>query len=204
MPRLRTPIVVAALAALAGCLPTATLEHRPEAAQLCRTVDARGWTGTGATWQLTLDDGDHAYFSWSDAGSTRDVAGPIEGVYWVGFSAFTVSRLQDGPRPVMVFDPSTAVLEIGGRRVHALPRLWASELAAGYYAPKTELPVPGRLSGGSFMGHDFFLAFPVPSPRARDTWRVDAGTITIEGRDTPLPVAQSCFTPSKTWWAPIY
>ena len=204
MPRLRPVAALAALAALAGCLPTATLAHRPEAAQLCRTVDARGWTGTGDAWQLTLDGGDRAYFSWNDAGSTRDVPGPLEGVYWLGFTAFAVAQANEAPRPPMVFDPSTVVLEIGGRRVHALPRLWASSLSRGYHAPTDELPVPGRLTAGSSPSHDFFLAFPVPTPRARDTWRIDGGAIAIAGREMTLPVAESCFTPSRTWWAPIY
>jgi len=204
MPCLRTPIVLAALAALAGCLPTATLEHRPEEARLCRTVDARGWNGADTSWRYTLDDGDMVSFDWSDAGSSRDIPGPLEGVYWVEFGASSRGRTAEAPRPTMVFDPSTAVLEIGGRQVHALPRLWTSELAKGTYAPASELPVPARLSAGSLMSRNFFLAFPVPVPRARDTWRIDGGTIAIEGRDMSLPVAQSCFTPARTWWAPIY
>lgn len=51
---------------------------------------------------------------------------------------------------------------------------------------------------------NFFIAFPMPTPRARDTWRIDGGTIANDGRAVALPVAESCFTPSKTWWAPIY
>lgn len=205
MLRLRSPITLAVLtASLSACLPTATLEHRPEEAHVCKTVQARGWSGNDNRWELKLADGDRAYFTLSDDGSAREIAGPIEGVYWVRFWAFTAGRTSDSPRPTMVFDPSSAVLRIGGREVHALPRLWTAEMRTGNYAPTSELAVPARLSAGSLPSLDFFLAFPVPPPRARDTWHIDAGTITIEGHDVPLPVAESCFTPAKTWWAPIY
>lgn len=204
MSRLRPVVVLAALAALSGCLPTATLEHRPEESRLCRTVDARGWNGAGASWTRSFDDGDHASFDWSDAGSSQDIPGPIEGVYWVQFHASASGSTPDAPRPIASFDPATAVLAIGGRQVHALPRLWAADMVKGYYTPTSELPVPGRLSAGSLMSRNFFLAFPVPAPRARDTWRIDGGTMTIGGKVVALPVAESCFTPSRTWWAPIY
>jgi len=194
----------AILAALAGCLPTATLEHRPEESRLCRTVDARGWAGKETSWQRALGDDRHAYFSWGDTGTTRQIRGPLEGVAWVEFSAFAVGTTRESPRPTLVFDPSTAVLEIGGRQVHALPRLWLAERGEIGNVPRTELAVPATLNPASSRNDNFFLAFPVTLPRARDTWRVDGGAITIEGRATALPVAESCFTPARTWWAPIY
>jgi hypothetical protein len=205
MSRLRPAVTLAILAsALSGCLPTATLEHRPEGARICRTVDARGWAGEGDSWTRALGDDRHARFGWVDEGSTRQIPGPLEGVYWVEFSAFAVGTTRESPRPVLVFDPSTAVLEIGGRPVHALPRLWLAERGEINHVPRTELPVPATLNPGTSINDRFFLAFPVPTPRARDTWRIDGGTIAIDGRATALPVAESCFTPSKTWWAPIY
>lgn len=201
-PRLIAALIVAA--SLAGCLPTATLEHTPDMARLCKTTEPRGWDARGGSWTLPLRDGGLALFGWTDAGSTRTIPGPLKDVYWVEFTAFTVGHTREAPRPPMVFDPTTVVLHLNGREVRALPRLWLAEQVAGYHEPTTELPVPGRLTAAALLEHDFFLAFPVPPPPAHDSWRLTGGAIEIEGHVVPLPDAESCFTPARTWWAPIY
>ena len=201
-PHLLGSLLALASTGLAGCM--ATLEHTPDTAHICSTADARGWKGSGSDWGLARDGQPYWSFGLIDDGSRHSVDGPLKDVYWVMFSAGTFGSGVGAPRLPMVYDPADAVLQVGGREVHALPRLWTAEQRAGYFVPTRELAVPARLNAPDIPFPEwFYLAFPVKPPRASDTWRIDSGSILLDGQRVPLPVGQSCFTPSRTWMSPI-
>jgi hypothetical protein len=200
--RLRGALLALACASFTGCV--ATLEHTPDIANVCSTADARGWSGSGSSWELARDGKPYWNFGLIDDGSRHSADGPLRDVYWVMFSAGTFGSGAGVPRLPMVYDPAGAVLLIDGRQVHALPRLWTAEQRAGRYVPTRELAVPALLNAPDIAFPEwFFLAFPAKPPRASDTWRIDGGSILLDGQRVPLPVGQSCFTPSRTWMSPI-
>lgn len=202
----RLPLLVALLAplALAGCVVMPA--HRAEYSSVCKTADARGWQIIGGTSASRPRNGQRYWnFGWLDDGSRDTVRGPLKNVYWVLFSAGTTGSGVGAIRLPMVYDPRDAVLHIGGRDVHALPRLWiAQQDKTGLFVPDGELPVPSNLNTADMPFPEwFYMAFPGGPPGSRDTWQLDGGSMLLGDERVPLPVGESCFEPSKTWLAPI-
>ncbi len=196
---------LAALAALAlaGCL--ATPEHKAAYANLCSVTDARGWKVASVMSASRPRNGTEYWeFGWLDDGSRDTVRGPLEHVYRVLLSAGTVGSGAGEARLPMVYDPRGATLRIAGREVPALPRLWvAQQDRTGLFVPARELPGPANLNAPDipFPGW-FYLAFPGGPPGAHDRWQIDGGSMALEEQPVPLPVGESCVTPSRTWMAP--
>lgn len=196
------PLTGAALM-LSGCM--ATLEHSPEAVHVCRTAEANGWEGSFPTsHRMKIADSSYSFQISDEPLLEKKVSGLAGPVFWVRVDAGTSGRAVGYRMPPMVYQPSDAVLSWNGRQVHALPRLWRAHLGSRA-EPALELPVPHNLNAPEepFPGW-FYIAFPVKPPRPHDTYTLTGGTVLLDGRSTVLPVEQSCYTPSRTWWAPIY
>jgi hypothetical protein len=186
-----------------GC--AATLQHRPEVSALCNPAESNGWTGYETRWESRIITGNDYIFTLMDKGSRGGITGPVDHVYWVMFGAMTSGSAVGFPRLPMVYDPSSAVVEIDGRRVHALPRLWRAEQVRGDFVPTSEVAVPADLNvPDARFPNWYYMAFPMHTPRASDQWRLAGGTILLDGVQTPLPVAESCHTDADTRWVPIH
>lgn len=204
MSRFPAVIAIASALALSGCM--ATLEHTPEAVHVCKTMQANGWSGSFPTSHEMKIAGSEYHFQISDEPVLKArVPGLSGSVFWVMVQAGTAGSGVGYPTPPMVYQPSDAVLTRGGSQVHALPRLWRAALGKGHYGPAEELPVPYNLNNSrEILSGWYYIAFPVKPPRPRDTYTLTAGSVLLDGRRTLLPVEQSCFTPARTWWYPIY
>lgn len=176
------------------CLPACGLYwYTPEEASLCHTIDQKGWEYGAGGWEYTIIDNRYS-FAVLDDGSRTHVSGPVRNVYWVMISAGDWDlRKRSIASGTMVYDPGSAVITIHGQQLHALPRLWLAESKEGPYAPTTEIPATANLNLYAHRAVNwFYIAFPMQPPSADDTWKIDPGTITLDGMRKALPVSESC------------
>ena len=190
-----------------GCM--STLVHTPEGVAVCRPLDDAGWRSNmrwgAAHWSLQLSTSSYSVQLF-DHGSADDVVGPLDDVYWVqvggsGYEDATGHR----PLPVL-FDPAEAVVAIGGKEIHALPRAWLQEFADGRLQPLREVVVPVELNAPVPRGRttpNVFIAFPVHRPGRAANYTLTLGAMLLDGKRTRLPTAGSCHRDSDTHWEPI-
>ncbi len=197
------PVLMVGLTAV--LLSACTVAHQGEQVSLCKVVEPNGWSfEKDHPLSATFVGASSSYvFNVFEKGSNDVIHGPLPRAYWI-----TVTGTMQGPSPPtrkpMMYDPGSAVLEINGQRVQAIPRLWRSE-QGNLFQPAKEVAVPANLDVeyGGTLGF-FFVAFPISPPRPKDTYVFRPGSILIDGKRQTLPAFASCYVPSRTWLSPIY
>lgn len=187
---------------LAGCF--ATYSYRTAETTLCHSEAGSDWHGRDTSIGLKRDAVAYT-FSVDDLGPKNANIHAGEEKFWINIYAATFGKAAGYRAPEMVFDPRKAIIEIDGRRIAALPQLWEADIVNGHYRPVKEVPIPANLNLlGRAVPASFFIAFNMPDPRTRSTYRFHPGSIVLDGVRTPLPAFSSCYKPGKGGWTPIH
>jgi hypothetical protein len=185
------------------CLTTGcTRHHSPEQSKICNVTDPQGWAiskdrPTNAQFD---QDGFTFIFDVFDTGSANDKRGAVPGVYWIQITGLTFGSSVAAYRRPMIYDPREALLELGEKKIKALPRIWFSEQVSGFNQPVGETETPTDLNvSRNTLHRNFFIAFPVEPPKPKDAYVLRLGSIVLDGKRRALPVFGSCHFPAKTW-----
>lgn len=186
------------LGGLAGCMGTYVRE--PERVHLCRAEAAHGWDTSGHQER----DGVTYHVKFTDSGSEPEVTGPIPQVYWVGLQGGTAGSAAGRRAPPMLYDPGEAYIDIDGRRVNALPRLWTAGDVGGLSAAVQALSPPADLNDPAHRTwRGYYIAFPMRPPAKDARYVISPGTILLDGQRVTLPRQLSCHEDARTRYSPL-
>ncbi len=202
---IRSPVLatsMVSLLAFAGC----SLEHSSEKVSICKVVDQQGWL-IEKDWPTSakLEESGITYsFDVQDDESGGKKRGSAPSAFWIKVTGMTIGSANPKLRRPFVYDPTEAVLEIEGKRVSAIPKIWFSEQVNGIYQPVSETPIPTDLNiEYQRLTASFFIGFPIPPPTAKQTYKFHPGTALLDGKRVNLPSFGSCYFPFKVWLYPV-
>jgi len=180
-------------ASLTSCM--ATPSYRSSTAHLCGPIVGNGWSDGarnigGVSYDFTS-------FIWAK----QDKELPLQGVYWVGVHGITLGAGAGEYAPPMIYDSGDAELEVSGRKIKAIRRLWRSDTGVDGLS---EVSVPANLNvRGKIVSPSFYIAFPVKIDDPMTEFVFRSGTILLDGVRYPLPVYKSCYDHGGFRWYPI-
>jgi len=175
----------------------ATTSHHSGRAYLCRPIETNGWEDQGRKI------GDVYYGFRVSIGKGRGQDIPLQNIYTIAIEG-TTSGLGAGERaPPVIYDPNEAELEVKGKKIKALRRLWRSD-DSGDTSPPPEVSIPANLNVlGKVLSSTFYIAFPIKIDDPKTQFVFRPGTILLDGTRYPLPVYKSCYESGGFRWYPI-
>jgi hypothetical protein len=186
------------LLTLSGCLAVPYVEF--EKVALCKVEPGSAWKNAGPHFTLERDGVTYH----AQVEERRDLG---DDAYWVLLSvdsyqpAIKVEGKYVLPKEKMpmIYDPKDAWIEVNGRRIAAVPTMWAPMRGAtGQPRPGPVMSAPANVNRErSVLYGEVFIRFDISPPQSRDKYRLSPGAIMIGGVATPLPVFDSCFTPAS-------
>lgn len=179
--------IVASALLLNGCMI-----YTKEISKLAKTTNSNGWIANNP-YSRTLE-GINYGFLYLDNGSKGDIRDPSENLYWIKINLHSYEGSVRRGKKAVIYNSNSATLTINGQMFHALPKIWNADPTKYNSTGRENLGPMNLNSSLVFGGETYYIAFPVPTPAARDRWRVAFGTITIDGIIYELPEAESEFT----------
>jgi hypothetical protein len=195
-----TLLFIASVSGLQGCV--ATYSYHPENVRTCKTEAGSEWSGGGTNLRLIQPNASYS-FHLTDQGSNNVGSFVKTDMFLVMVYGASFGKLAGMYVPEMLYDPSNAFIEIDGKKILAMPKIWEANLVNGYYGPTKELPAPTNLNVIRPVPQNFFIGFKFdPSPG--DTYRIHVGKIILDGKETALPTFLSCYKEGYGKWYPIH
>ncbi|PRC94318.1 hypothetical protein [Solimicrobium silvestre] len=177
-------VTVSMASLLSGCF----INAYPAQHSLCQADALSNWKYNRVQSQLDQKEGRYFFSVRDESWNSKAItSGLLSGVYWIKLDGSPIPR--DRGLPVMAYDPAKAYIEVQGKRIPAIPRIWT-----GAEMPETEVTLPVN-----FTHKTYFLAFPVTLDKF-DTFRVGFGSAWLNGVEIPLPAYESCNTSVHFDW----